>query len=315
MPKQTIEYRCLMISPSDVAQERQALTKMVGQWNAQVSQGLGARIELVRWESHAVPDMSAPPQEVINSQLVDESDLGIAVFWSRLGTPTQEHPSGSIEEIMRLIQRGARVLVYLSERPIPPAQLDPDQFRELQEIRAKFYQEGLLATYSDVNDLCTQANLHLTAIITQLLAKDSGHGTFVPSSGTMTAPTPDVRVTVNAGFRDSPVRPPAFAFFISVQNHSPVPVYINNVYLEAGPGRIVVPNGDYLTGEYQRPRELSPGRSFTLSMDPSELRKFRDGDSLVCAAAADEVGRVYRSSPEELRRALDTLFDYYLGGQ
>src|SRR5438045_1658210 len=99
MPQQIIEYRCLLISPGDVAEERDALTKLVNDWNAQIGCGLGVRVELVRWESHATPDMSGPPQEVINTQLLGDCDLGIAVFWSRLGTPTSTHPSGSVEEV------------------------------------------------------------------------------------------------------------------------------------------------------------------------------------------------------------------------
>jgi|SRR5947209_8424752 len=61
MPRQIIEYRCLLISPGDVTEERDALTKLVNDWNAQVGNGLGARVDLVRWESHATPDMAGPP--------------------------------------------------------------------------------------------------------------------------------------------------------------------------------------------------------------------------------------------------------------
>jgi hypothetical protein len=58
MPRQTIEYRCLLISPGDVSAERDALTELVNRWNAQIGRGLNARVELVRWESHATPDMT-----------------------------------------------------------------------------------------------------------------------------------------------------------------------------------------------------------------------------------------------------------------
>lgn len=170
--KQIVEYRCLLISPGDVTEERDALTKLVGDWNAQIGKGLGVRVELVRRESHATPDISGAPQDVINSQLVGYCDLGIAVFWSRLGTPTATHPSGSVEEVYRLIQRGARVMVYFSEHPIPQSALRDDQFAKLQEIRQRFQEQGLLATYSDADHLCRQVQLHLTNVVTALLAKD-----------------------------------------------------------------------------------------------------------------------------------------------
>lgn len=114
MPTPIIEYRCLLISPSDVLEERDALTSLVQHWNAQVGTGLNARLELVRWESHATPDMSDTAQNVINAQLLESCELGIAVFWSRLGTPTATYPSGSIEEIYKInSERRAGARVFL----------------------------------------------------------------------------------------------------------------------------------------------------------------------------------------------------------
>ena len=118
MAKRVIEYRCLMISPSDVEAERNAVSQVIELWNAQVGSALDARIHLFRWETHAVPDASGPPQQVLNRQIVDECDFGIAIFWARLGSPTTTHLSGSIEEIDRLRERGARVLVYFSTAAI-----------------------------------------------------------------------------------------------------------------------------------------------------------------------------------------------------
>ena len=39
--------------------ERDALTELITNWNAQIGRALGARVDLVKWESHSVPDMSA----------------------------------------------------------------------------------------------------------------------------------------------------------------------------------------------------------------------------------------------------------------
>lgn len=312
MPKQIIEYRCLLISPGDVSEERDALTSLANDWNAHVGVGLNARVEFVRWESHATPDMSDAPQNVINRQLLNDCDLGLAVFWSRLGTPTAGYPSGSVEEVYRLIQRGARVMVYFSSRPIPQESLLDDQFAKLREMREKFRQEGLLATYSDVRNLREQVNLHLTNVITQLVSKDRGIATFAPVSGTLTAPTPDVRVTVNAGFNLSLGGEPIYMLNIAVQNHSPVPVYFSGgVYIESRSGGILVPNGDFISNEYQRFRELPPGRSFSLNVDPEEIREHRS-KGLVCAAARDDIGRVYRSDQSEFATAMKMLFEYYL---
>jgi hypothetical protein len=302
MPQQIVEYRCLLISPGDVAEERDALTRLVVDWNAQIGKGLGVRVELVRWESHATPDMSGAPQDVINSQLVGDCDLGIAVFWSRLGTPTATHPSGSVEEVYRLIQQGARVMVYFSERPIPQSALRDDQFAKLQEIRQRLQEQGLLDTYSGADHLCRKVQLHLTNVISTLLAKDRGVSALIPSSGTLTAPTPDVRVTVR-GAVALPITGKIVALSIGIQNHSPVSVFTGNIFIETRTGEQVFFKEDLFTGQWQKPRELRPGESFEFNIDPAELMKF-SGLGLVCAAMRDAIGRVYRSTETELQNAL-----------
>lgn len=169
MAKRILAYRCLLISPGDVDEERDAVTEMIDRWNAQVGAALDARVDLVRWETHSVPDVSAPAQEVLNRQIVDECDFGVAIFWTRVGTATTTHASGSIEEIDRLRQRGARVLVYISSAPIPQERLVDDQYERLKALKERLSNEGLLGTYRDVPDLREKIPLHLTSVITELL--------------------------------------------------------------------------------------------------------------------------------------------------
>jgi hypothetical protein len=127
----------------------------------------------------------------------------------------------------------------------------------------------------------------------------------------LTAATPDVRVTANSGYALPPGGEPLFLLAIEVQNYSPIVVHINGVYIEARNHSILVPESDFRTGEYQRPRELQPGKSFTLNVDPAQIREYRS-KGLVCAVAKDAIGRIYRSSEEEFSRAIDLLFNYYL---
>ncbi len=52
MPKSLLTYRCLVISPSDVPEHRDAVERAIHAWNAQTGPMFNARIEPVRWESH-----------------------------------------------------------------------------------------------------------------------------------------------------------------------------------------------------------------------------------------------------------------------
>lgn len=161
-----------MISPSDVSSERDAVTEILAKWNAQIGTALGARIELVKWESHSTPDLSGPPQEVLNKQLLPDCDFAVAIFWSRLGTPTENYESGSVEEIDKLLQKGKRVLIYFNTSPIPQDMLDDDQFERLQKVKKRFLKQGLLSTYESTEELKIDIQNHLTSVVNSLPSKD-----------------------------------------------------------------------------------------------------------------------------------------------
>ena len=128
------QFRCLLISPGDVQDERDALSEVFTNWNAHIGRALGASVELIRWETHATPASGKRPQEALNKQIVDEADLGIALFWSRLGTPTGKFRSGSVEEITRLGVAKKRLMVYFKTAPIPQAAANKD-FQRLMALK------------------------------------------------------------------------------------------------------------------------------------------------------------------------------------
>jgi hypothetical protein len=306
MSKQIREYSCLLISPSDVQRERDALTDLVINWNAQIGRALGARVDLVKWESHAVPDMSAEPQEVIDKQLVVDSDFGIAVFWSRIGTPTRKHASGSVEEIYKLAQRGARVLVYLNTSAIPQEALKDDQYRRLQDAKKRFEKDGLIATYSDISQLREKVQLHITSVVSELLARDSKDP--IPEQTVATASVPDVRVKVSPAVTADPWGRGIDLLVVTVQNYSPGPVFLGNVFLEASNNMTFFAAIDPITRERQTKRKLESGESFDFHFTKEQLSREASPYELQCAAVRDAVDRVYRSSKQEFQKVLQAVF-------
>lgn len=305
MARTVIEYRCLLVSPSDVAAEREAISSVVEQWNAQTGRALEARVHLVMWETHAVPDASAPAQDVLNQQIVDESDFAIAVFWSRLGTPTGSHDSGSIEEIDRLRGRGARVLVYFSRAPIPQDALKDDQFQKLQGFKADLQKSGLLGAYDALGDLREQVLLHLTSVVAGLLQRDRAQPSPAEGNATvLTAPRPDVRVIAYAAVA-MPREGTQQYLRVVVQNHSPVVVFVANISLALRSGTMLMAPRDAVTGEWQSRRPLQPGESYAQNMDGNSL--LEHGDDVLYAVITDDVGREYRSSEEGMRLAMKQL--------
>jgi len=307
MAKRILEYRCLLISPGDVEAERDAVSDVVASWNATIGETLDARVHLVRWETHGVPDASAPPQEVLNRQIVDECDFGIAIFWARLGTPTTAHESGSIEEIDRLRGRGARVLAYWNSAAIPQDRLKDDQYQRLVDFKKRLAAEGLLGSYRDIANLREQVTLHLTVIVAGLMQKDRGQppiGAPVTTS-VDTAPKPDVRVVVYPAMTYPPTPGVRHLLGIRVQNHSSVPVYISgiSIILKTGVGLLLF--RDAVTGAEQSRVVLRPGESLQWSANADELLIEHSPKDYVGVVVHDDIGREYRDPAGALATILE----------
>ncbi|MGH9822347.1 MAG: hypothetical protein ACREDR_03735 [Blastocatellia bacterium] len=163
----------------------------------------------------------------------------------------------------------------------------------------------LLATFTEVQHLYEQAQLHLTNLVTQLLAKDRGATSYIPASGTP-APTADIRVKVNGAFWVPPIGGPIELLVVTVENHSPVVCYLSRIVLFFETGEYLFVKQDVVTGEFNSARELHPGQRASLSIGPDQLRKFRS-KGFTYAAAEDEINRVYRSSEAELRNAIESV--------
>lgn len=105
--------KVLIASPGDTSDERDAVVESLHGWNA--ARGEPENVVLLprRWETDAVPHLGGSGQSVINSQLVDDADIIIALFDSRLGQATDDAVSGTAEEIQRAYGRQGRTCVPL----------------------------------------------------------------------------------------------------------------------------------------------------------------------------------------------------------
>ena len=140
-------YDVLIASPSDVAKERQLARDAILEWNAVHAKDKQIVLAPVAWETHASPEMGDRPQAIINKQLARHCDILIAVFWTRLGTPTGNSPSGTVEEIREHIKVGKPALIYFSEEPVRLDSVDEEQYSALKEFRAECQRSGLYESY------------------------------------------------------------------------------------------------------------------------------------------------------------------------
>jgi hypothetical protein len=165
MPYQTTTFDVMIASPGDVQVERNIAREVIYEWNAIHSHSTKIVLHPVGWETHSTPRMGDRPQAIINKQLLEMSDLLIAIFWTRLGTPTGEALSGTVEEIDKHLESGKPVMVYFSSVPVRLESVDEEQYRALKDFRRECEQRGLVDSYESPTDFRNKLGRHLAATI------------------------------------------------------------------------------------------------------------------------------------------------------
>lgn len=147
MPFNATVYKVMIASPSDVQRERSIVRDVIHEWNAVNAADRVTVLLPVAWETHSSPSMGARPQDVINRQVLADCDLLVAVFWTRIGTPTGEFPSGTVEEIEKHISQGKEAMIYFSSAPVRPESVDQQQYEALVVFRQRCKEMGLIEKY------------------------------------------------------------------------------------------------------------------------------------------------------------------------
>lgn len=165
MTFQASVVRVFIASPSDTAKARRLLREAMDEWNSLHAEDTAVILLPVLWERDATPQMGDRPQGIINRDLVDAADVLLGIFWTRLGSPTSEAASGTVEEIERFIEAGKPVLIYFSDEPVRPDSVESEQYERLKDFRASLHDRGLYDTFSSPAELERKAGRALTKTV------------------------------------------------------------------------------------------------------------------------------------------------------
>jgi len=185
----------MIASPSDVPKERQAIRDAVLEWNATHAKDRKQVLLPIGWETHSTPDTGDRPQSIINGQLLKDVDLLIAVFWTRLGSPTGAAPSGTVEEIEKHISAGRSAMLYFSSAPAVPDSIDPEQYSALKVFKQSLKERSLFEEYEDLDGFKSKLRRQLAQKIIQLFPND---GASVQSLAAPPVPPPELSISQKA---------------------------------------------------------------------------------------------------------------------
>lgn len=169
MAKQIKLYRLFIASPSDIENERNIISEVVTDWNIQQGQTKSVNIEVASWHTHSYPSHGDRPQGLINKQVFDSSDIIVGVFWTHFGTPTGVADSGTEEEIIRGISQEKKVMVYFSDKPIPPSKLKIEEYQKIQEFKDEYRNRGIYFPFKEEEEFRKLFRQHLAAIMDELI--------------------------------------------------------------------------------------------------------------------------------------------------
>jgi len=175
-------FTVFVASPGDVTDERSVLEEVISEINMMWSRDLGIRLELVRWETHAIPGIGLDAQAVINDSIPNDYDLFVGIMWCRYGTPTGRAGSGTVEEFEIAKKRyesdpnSVKFMMYFKDAPISPSQMDPCQLTQVISFRNSLGAQGVLHwSFNSPEDFRRIFRIH---IVGQIRNWTATHGKF-----------------------------------------------------------------------------------------------------------------------------------------
>ncbi|MFO1482835.1 MAG: hypothetical protein U1F71_05650 [Verrucomicrobiaceae bacterium] len=155
----------LIASPGDMQEARDLMPTVFRSWNNAHAEREGITLRSLLWEKDAVPDLRGKPQAQINKQLVGKADFLIAFFNNRVGTPTENEISGTVEEINQFEAAQKPVLLYFACNGVDRKTATSPQFKKLTELQKQISKRGFFGTFKNVHELQTQIAEHLSSVV------------------------------------------------------------------------------------------------------------------------------------------------------
>jgi hypothetical protein len=171
MSEQAEIIRVAIASPSDLHVEREAIPKLFDRWNTG-HEDQNILIRPIMWETSSIPELGDHPQHILDRQIIERADLLVAIFWTKIGSPTPTAASGTIEEIREFVQRkgAGRAMVYFCTRQVSqsPDDIDTSALDAIKKFKVEMRSQGLYRDFRETAELERDLYFHLDAKVKQL---------------------------------------------------------------------------------------------------------------------------------------------------
>lgn len=164
-------YNVLLSAPSDVAQYLDNVKNAIEKFNRELMCVCGTYFVTKHWKSDTFPDTGKSAQDIINEQIVKNSDIVIALFGAKLGTPTQKYESGTIEEISQIVDMGGKAMTFFATgKLVDLKDVVPKQLEKVQDFKKNYF--GLYDDFETIEQLEDSVFNALKNLVTTLKKSD-----------------------------------------------------------------------------------------------------------------------------------------------
>ena len=155
-------YNVMIASPGDLAEERKVAQEIILDWNNINSSVRKIVLLPLSWEYNTIPEIGDRPQEIINKKILNNADILVGIFWTRIGTPTAKVVSGSVEEIEEHISLKKPSMLYFSNKPVLPDSIDSEQYAAVKKLKKEYQAKGLTNDFDSTENFRNQFQRHLS---------------------------------------------------------------------------------------------------------------------------------------------------------
>lgn len=152
--------------------------------------------------SQAAPNMGKPAQQLINEELLIEADLLMGGFWTKLGTPTTEYDSGTVEGIERHIQAGKPTLLYFSDEPVALSSVNRDEYDRLVKFKDACRTRGQYHTFDTAAQFADDFSRHLAMHLNDLTGQGTVASVSIPITPSIPELSSEAKTLLNEGAKD-----------------------------------------------------------------------------------------------------------------
>lgn len=166
--------RIFLASPGDVLDERQIVSEAIEDLQLTIGKTRNVHLELVKWETHAYPDIADYSQDVINNQIGSYSVL-VGIMWQRFGTKTINAGSGTEEEFdiaYRVFKEHGtpKIMFYFKAPKAVRNKQELNQLDSIFSFKEKLQNHGALYwEFDSIRDFERKLRVHLYYHIESIL--------------------------------------------------------------------------------------------------------------------------------------------------